>query len=546
MDDKDAIEETLHGATEAFGSLVTRYQSMVYAIALARVYDHQDALDLSQEVFLRAYTRLPMLKNRDAFAPWLFMILRRLCVDFLRGKWRNERLQQTVRDTERSTPTSTDAEKEIGTADTFQTLWSRVAQLDDKSREVLSLHYGQEMKLGEIAALTGMKESAVKMRLHRARAVLGERIGDLKGVWGIAPLPTFSAGVMKAVTAVGPVKGGIAANPFLGGVLALVASFWWSAGRDLNRWQDDAPAGMLSQGRRTIARSALVLAAAMILPTIVATAIALALVLVRPLNFLIPFAIVCWAVFMVVMVTLLGAILKREIDLLSPEDKAKQLINAGAVIVFFAIMCIFPAYALGAMGVFLALQYFFVNSSNIALGTVPPGFWVAPVLKHTVAGKGQTIPVAKDRIKPWLTMLHEYGLVAPPLKNDDESFTVRLRLRGSLFEKMAWRSYSTLLVDTRGVVSCTVVPRDYVALAQLLELEELPSRQELAKILGDSFTAALGTYADGGDKVAVANSLGLDLCPIDSSKTNIFLLNKYGLPIAGLVLIALFVFRRFF
>jgi hypothetical protein len=209
-------------------------------------------------------------------------------------------------------------------------------------------------------------------------------------------------------------------------------------------------------------------------------------------------------------------------------------------------MCLLPAYALGTMGVFLALQYFFVNKSNIALGTVPPGFWVAPVLKHTVGTEARTVPVTKAKIKSWLTMLHEYGLVAPPLKNDDESYAVRLRLRGSLAEKMTWRTYSSLLVNTRGVISCTIVPRDYVALAQHLGLDELPGRQELATSLGDSFTRALGTYAEGGDKGAVASSLGLVQCPIDTTKSYVFLLNKYVLPLIGVVLMAVFVLRLLF
>jgi len=87
-------------------------------------------------------------------------------------------------------------------------------------------------------------------------------------------------------------------------------------------------------------------------------------------------------------------------------------------------------------------------------------------------------------------------------------------------------------------------PRDYVALAQHLGLQELPGRQELAASLGNSFTRALATYAEGGDKVAVANSLGLVQCPIDPTKTYRFVLLKYLLPLAGVVLIAVFVLRR--
>jgi len=116
----------------------------------------------------------------------------------------------------------------------------------------------------------------------------------------------------------------------------------------------------------------------------------------------------------------------------------------------FAAMSLAPAYTVAAMGVFLALQYFFVNKSNIALGAVLPGFWVAPLLEHAVDAEVKSVVIAKGKIKAWLVMLHECGLVAPPLVNNKESFTVRLRLRTSLFEKMAsGRHSSSLRIDTQ-------------------------------------------------------------------------------------------------
>ncbi len=548
MDDKEAIERTLGGSVDAFGWLVSRYESMVYAVALARVYDHQDAQDVSQEAFLRAYVRLPMLRNCDAFAPWLFMILRRLRVDFMRGKWRKERMEQTVRQSEQLAETSTDPRQGISAMDTAQTLWSRVGQLDDNSREVLSLHYGQEMKVSEIAALTTMKESTIKMRLQKARNVLGDKVSDLNGVWGIAPLPALSAGTMKAITGVGPLKGGIAAGSILGGVFAGLAMLWWSGARDVDRWQDHAPARMVRQGKRTIVRAVLLFAAAMILAPLFAAAVSLALLIGHPPTFSVPYGVTYGfiVIYGVIIAALLGWVFKREIDLLAPREKVKQFASAGGVIVLFAVMSFAPAYTLGVLGVFLVLQYFFINKSNIALGAVPPGFWIAPLLKHGVPAEPKVIPVTKKQIKPWLTLLHEYGLVAPPLVNDKETLRVRLRLKGSLFEKMEWGTHSSfLLINTQGVVSCTVVPRDYVALAQHLGLEDLPGRQELATSLGNSFTRALCTYAEGGDKEAVASSLGLAHCPIDTTNTYGFLLNKYVLPFIGLLLIGLYVLRLF-
>ncbi|MDX9974990.1 MAG: RNA polymerase sigma factor, partial [FCB group bacterium] len=274
MDDQEAIEATLSGNREAFGFLVSQYQAKVYAVALARVYDRQDAQDLCQEAFLRAYLRLPTLRNRDAFAPWLFMILRRLCVDFVRGKWRKELGEQAMKRNQGDTEDTVDPQHDVAATDAAETLWAHIGQLDDSSREVLSLHYGQDLKVSEIAALTGVRESAVKMRLQRARSRLGDQAGHLKGAWGIAPVPALSAGIMKAVTNAGPLKGGIAASSSWLGGAAVVAALSWA--------------------------------------------------------------------YVAVFAVAIGAAFKREIDLISPRDKLKQLAFAGGALLLMASMVLRP------------------------------------------------------------------------------------------------------------------------------------------------------------------------------------------------------------
>ena len=94
--DGEIIRRVLSGELDAFGELVTKYQGPMYAVTLPRVRDYQDAEDICQEAFLRAYRSLPNLKKTDAFAGYLFSILRRLCSDFLRGKWSIEKRTQPL------------------------------------------------------------------------------------------------------------------------------------------------------------------------------------------------------------------------------------------------------------------------------------------------------------------------------------------------------------------------------------------------------------------------------------------------------------------
>lgn len=530
MDERRAIEEALAGQAEAFGGLVIRYQAAVYAVALAHVFDPQDAQDLSQETFLRAYLRLPTLRNRDAFGAWLFTILRRLCTDFMRGRWRMLKRERPVDLTNECVDGAADPRDTISAKDVADTLWARVGQLDERSREVLSLHYGQQLGVNEIASLTGVGESAVKMRLKHARAVLGEKVDDLRSVWGSAPLVTLSGGVISAVKTVGPVKAGMAAGGLFGLGVAWMALFGWLPVMDLERWRGHAPQEMLRQSKRTFVRIALLLPVLMVLSIVISALAAMAMRTHVPAG--VPlYSVITFLVFLSLVV-----IFKREIELISPGDKARQFFNATLVILMFIVMALQPSYLVPCFGLFLFLQYFVAGRGLVAIA-VPPGFWLAPMLAHADKSQAKPVAIAGQHIKRWITILHEYGLVAPPCKRREDSITVRLRCRNYYGEKMAWGLHSSLQAATDGTVTCEVVPRDYVALVKCLGSDELPGRRELGQKLGETFTRALSVYGNGGNRAAIASSLGLADCPLDSSKTSLYKFQKYVMPLVGIALL---------
>ena len=74
ISDSDLIRQTLDGDTDAFGHLVDRYKDAVYGAAYARLGNFQDAQDIAQDAFIRAYRRLASLKSPDRFAGWLYAI----------------------------------------------------------------------------------------------------------------------------------------------------------------------------------------------------------------------------------------------------------------------------------------------------------------------------------------------------------------------------------------------------------------------------------------------------------------------------------------
>ena len=193
------------------------------------------------------------------------------------------------------------------------------------------------------------------------------------------------------------------------------------------------------------------------------------------------------------MAAVFAAIMKRETDLLATRDKVRQFISFGSIIVMFVGLAVLPIQARWQsnlyFGAFIALQYFFVNKSQIAGAAVQPGLWVSSVLSHVDEVETQEVHTTIRQIRDWLAVLHEFGLVAPPCKSDDRSVRVRLRLRSRFFtDKMTCRMDTFLRVTAEGQATCVVAPRDYIVFAQGFGAENLPGRQELGVRLGAAFT----------------------------------------------------------
>ena len=85
-EDGHIIQKCLDGDAAAFGLLVDKYKGSVYGLAYAKLGDFHDVQDMTQQVFLKAYQKLRMLKRWDKFLSWLYAITSNSCKDFLRSK----------------------------------------------------------------------------------------------------------------------------------------------------------------------------------------------------------------------------------------------------------------------------------------------------------------------------------------------------------------------------------------------------------------------------------------------------------------------------
>ena len=175
-DDVALIQCILAGDEDAFESLIKKYQKRVHALAFRKVGDFQTAEDITQETFLRVYQKLATLNDPAKFSAWLYAIVDRLCI-----AWHREnRLQtQPIEETHISAIETEAYSRYIATehakttAEAQRTLVERLlTKLKEKDREVITLHYFEEMTSSEIGAHLGVSENTIKSRLHRARQQL--------------------------------------------------------------------------------------------------------------------------------------------------------------------------------------------------------------------------------------------------------------------------------------------------------------------------------------------------------------------------------------
>jgi RNA polymerase sigma-70 factor (ECF subfamily) len=171
----DWIDRTLHGDQGAFSQLVHRYSGAVYNLAYRMLGSQQDAEDASQEIFLRAYTRLASFDRLRRFSTWLLSVASNYCIDLLR---RRRFAWLTLDDVAFSVPSSSPGPERAALERERQEQVQRaLQQLPDNYRLVMILRYWHDLSYNEIEQVTGLSESTIKTRLHRARHMLAKALG---------------------------------------------------------------------------------------------------------------------------------------------------------------------------------------------------------------------------------------------------------------------------------------------------------------------------------------------------------------------------------
>lgn len=179
MSEEQLIRRAQQGDNGAFEELLLLHQKKVYNLCLRMSANPDDALDLSQEAFLRAWRSLGQYQFEANFSTWLFRLTSNICIDFLRRKKRRQEtsLTESYDDSDEGAELSVpDAqpgpEQQAMTNETKIELARAMEQLSPEHREILQLRVVEDLQYEQIADILGVRVGTVKSRLARARLAL--------------------------------------------------------------------------------------------------------------------------------------------------------------------------------------------------------------------------------------------------------------------------------------------------------------------------------------------------------------------------------------
>jgi len=177
LGDNEIISRVLKGEQNAYAELVNRYQAYVFTLVLRMIKSREDAEEVAQDVFIKAYRSLADFRGESKFSTWLYTIANTTSITFLRKK----KLDVHSLDNEKVFEVADS--KDSGLRANLVEQKSRVnmvneaiAMLSPDDAEIITLFYKAEQNLEEISRILRLETNTVKVRLHRARARLKEKM----------------------------------------------------------------------------------------------------------------------------------------------------------------------------------------------------------------------------------------------------------------------------------------------------------------------------------------------------------------------------------
>jgi len=181
--DAELVRRTLEGDHEAYHALVDAYQNKVYGIAYGVVHNREDALDVAQEAFIKAFKKLPGFRGSSTFYTWLYRITVNLAIDHARKKkhmvtvdYDDQTLEQAPPESGVQRSRETNPLEVLKREELSETIMSAIMELPEEQRATVVLREIEDLSYAEIAAVLGCSIGTVMSRLHYGRKKLRQKL----------------------------------------------------------------------------------------------------------------------------------------------------------------------------------------------------------------------------------------------------------------------------------------------------------------------------------------------------------------------------------
>ena len=178
-DDIYYIEAVRKGNVAAFSSLVERYQNMVYSLALKLLKNAEDAEEMAQDTFIKAFQKLNTYEGKSKFSTWLYSITYNACISELRKRRIQFSSLEDQRFSDQDEMKMHDYFSETKKEDQERYLNLALGKLPEDDQVLVTLYYYENQSMDEINIITGLSVSNIKVKIHRARKKMYELLHEM-------------------------------------------------------------------------------------------------------------------------------------------------------------------------------------------------------------------------------------------------------------------------------------------------------------------------------------------------------------------------------
>jgi len=177
-DDRYYISKVLEGDMQAFSYLADKYKDMVFTLAFRILKNRENAEEVAQDSFVKVYQNLGKFKLKSKFSTWLYRIVYNTAISKVRVKQKptmsiDDQKFFEIGDDDQNASKSFDIENNK------MVLQRLLNKLDESDRALITLYYLDECKISEISEITGINNSNIKVKLHRARKKMQEELNRI-------------------------------------------------------------------------------------------------------------------------------------------------------------------------------------------------------------------------------------------------------------------------------------------------------------------------------------------------------------------------------